>query len=298
MDRNYGCRIKQDLMYKGYETVVMENERFRLTILPGKGTDMVELLHKPTDTDFIWFTRLGLRRREPAFSDFQAQYEGGWQEILPHLSGRHEYKGTPMETYGEASLTSWSYQVMEDTPEVISVMFSNSLRTLPLTVEKTITMRSGQAGFRIEETLSNSSPAVVHADWGHHITFGTPFLKPGTMIHLPDGSGEAYCVPEQGSLGGFEVLKAVHNQYKLTGPDGIGAEVGWNREVWPYVWFWRDFGGERVPPYYGCHFNVGLELFSSPPAASLEESEKRGTAIRLEPYGSLKSDLSFKVIEV
>ncbi|MFD0712472.1 hypothetical protein [Paenibacillus sp. GCM10027626] len=293
-DRNYGCRIKQGLIYKGYETVVLENEKFRLTVLPGKGTDIIELLHKPTDTDFVWFTRLGLRPKQSSYRDFQSQYEGGWQEILPNLGGRHIHNGIEMEAYGEAALSEWSYVVTEDRPEEIRVVFRNELRSLPVVVEKTFIMESGRAGFRLEERLRNVSPAVIHTDWGHHITFGEPFLMPGTVVHV-EGCSDSFIMPERGAAGGFDVLDGTRGTYLVMRPDGIGAEINWNNGVWPYVWFWRDYGGDSSPPYFGCHYNIGLELFSSPPASRLDDNIASGTAIKLEPHSLLESSLSFKV---
>jgi hypothetical protein len=264
-DRNFGCRIRSDLIYKGYDAVIMENECFRIMMLPGKGSDVVELLHKPTDTDFVWYTRMGLRKREAAFMDFQQQYEGGWQEILPNLSGKHQYNGITMEAYGEVSLTSWDYVILEDAQDSIQVRFTNRLRTMPLRVEKTVRMVSGEPGFSFVETVHNESPAELHLDWGHHITFGTPFLAPRTVIELP-GSHKPYIVPEQGSEGGFDAMVAGEGRYRLMREDGMGAEVLWDHTIWPWLWFWREYGKDHGPPYYGNHFNVGLEVFTSSPA--------------------------------
>ena len=294
-DRNFGCRIKRDLVYKGYETVIMENELFRLMLLPGKGSDVIELLHKPSDTDFCWLTHLGLRRREPVFADFQSQYEGGWQEILPNIGGEDGGEGmVPLERYGEASLSEWDWSVVQDDPEQIKVRLSYTLRTLPLKVEKAIVMSAMSPGFTMEETVVNEAPARIDFDWGHHITFGTPFLQPGTRVELP-GPYASCVTPERGGAGGFAALPVDEGRYRLVRPDGIGAQVSWDRETWPYLWFWRDFGESSAPPYYGLHYNVGLELFSSPPG-TLTESIERGTALRLEPHGSRSARLVFSVI--
>ncbi|BBH24212.1 hypothetical protein Back11_55570 [Paenibacillus baekrokdamisoli] len=293
--RNYACRITTDLVYKGYDTVVMENEVFRLTMLPGKGSDVIELLHKPTDTDFCWMTQLGLRKREALFTAFQQQYEGGWQEILPHLSGKHQFQGISMEAYGEVSLTEWSYSILKDTPEEITVCFTNRLRTMPLVIEKMVTLVTGAPGFQIYERVTNESIARIFADWGHHITFGTPFLTPGTSIELPVNR-PPFIVPEFGSPGGFESLKVDHGAYRLMRPDGIGAQISWDAEKWPHLWFWRDFGGDTSPPYYGRHFNVGLEMFTSPPASGLQESIDRGTAMKWEAHETVSAHLQFTVL--
>ncbi|QGQ98309.1 hypothetical protein EHS13_27200 [Paenibacillus psychroresistens] len=294
-DRNYGCRIKTELVYKGYSMVVLENEHFRLSILPGKGTDIIELLHKKTDTDFNWFTYLGLRKKEAAFTSFQMQYEGGWQEILPNLSGEHLHNGVKLEAYGEVSLSEWSYSIVKDDPEEIAVKFENNLRSMPLRIEKLISMRNDQAGFDIQETLYNTSTAIIMLDWGHHITFGSPFLQPGTRIELPD-SRDAYRVPEPKSPGGFEVFPCDIGSYRLINPQGIGAEIKWDAGVWPYLWFWRDYGESTAAPYYGKHFNVGLEVFSSPPASLLQDNVIKGTAICLPPMGEKHASINFSVI--
>ena len=42
-NRNYGCRHKE-IIYKGYRTLIIENEKIRTTILVDKGSDIIEFL--------------------------------------------------------------------------------------------------------------------------------------------------------------------------------------------------------------------------------------------------------------
>jgi hypothetical protein len=159
-------------------------------------------------------------------------------------------------------------------------------------------MNSGISGFSIKETVTNLSPARLHADWGHHITFGTPFLQPGTVIELPTEEMPRYVTLERGGPYEFNVFrKLTDGAYRLVRPDGIGAEVRWDKERWPCLWFWREFGGDKGGPYYGCNYNVGLEMFSSPPAEKLIDNVEKGTAIGFEPYASHDSELHFAVID-
>ena len=86
-ERNYGCRLIE-YIYKGLRTITLENEIIRVTILIDKGTDIIEFLHKPSDTDFMWRSLLGVRnpnnfiptvsRNEGAFLDY---YEGGCKNV-------------------------------------------------------------------------------------------------------------------------------------------------------------------------------------------------------------------------
>ena len=62
--RNHGCRLNEDLAYKGLRLLLMENELLRLSILVDKGTDIIELLYKPKDIDFMWSSPIDFKKGE------------------------------------------------------------------------------------------------------------------------------------------------------------------------------------------------------------------------------------------
>src|SRR5689334_11386819 len=109
-ERNYGCRVTETI-YRGLRTVTLENEIIRVTVLADKGSDIIEFLHKPTDTDFMWRSPQGVQnpatfvptlpRPDGAFLDY---YEGGWQECLPTGGGPAEYGGASFGAHGEVCL--------------------------------------------------------------------------------------------------------------------------------------------------------------------------------------------------
>lgn len=83
--RNYGCRI-QEIHISGMRALVLENKTLRVTVLLDKGADIIEFLHKPTDTDWMGISPMGLRNPQ----EFQVSipgrnghlidsYQGGWQ---------------------------------------------------------------------------------------------------------------------------------------------------------------------------------------------------------------------------
>jgi hypothetical protein len=83
--RHYGCRIEDDVIYKGYRTLFLENDLIRVGVLLDKGADIFQFLHKPTDTDFLWRSPTGLMRPDrftPTKADpsgaFLDSYHGGW----------------------------------------------------------------------------------------------------------------------------------------------------------------------------------------------------------------------------
>jgi hypothetical protein len=79
-NRNYGCRY-QEIVYKGYHTLLPENEILRMTILD-RGTDIIELLYKAKEVDYMWRSPLDVdasnkspvTRSEPSVYCFRQPY--------------------------------------------------------------------------------------------------------------------------------------------------------------------------------------------------------------------------------
>jgi len=93
-ERNYGCRVKDELTYRGLLIMTLENKLLRISVLLDQGTDIFEFLHKPTDTDFMWHSPTGVRgaASAPPSSYLESGcvmvfYVGGWQELVPHRGG-------------------------------------------------------------------------------------------------------------------------------------------------------------------------------------------------------------------
>jgi hypothetical protein len=191
-ERNYACRITES-SFRGLRCVTLENQLIRISVAADKGADIYEFLYKPTDTEFLLRTPLGLRRQPPAlptinlregsFSDF---YEGGWQELFP-VAGDFpsESKGAQFGQHGEVALLPWSYHINEDTPERISVTFSVETTRTPFHLDRTMILESGEPMLQIREKLMNVGDEAMEFMWAHHPAFGWPFLEEGCQIDLP-----------------------------------------------------------------------------------------------------------------
>ena len=191
-ERNYACRITECFI-RGLRCVTLENQLIRVSVAADKGADIYEFLHKPTDTECLLRTPLGLRRqpptlptinlREGSFSDF---YEGGWQELLP-VAGDFpsESKGAQFGQHGEVALLPWSYRINEDTPERISITFSVDTTRTPFHLDRTMILEHGEPTLQIEESLKNEGDEPMEIMWAHHPAFGWPFLAEGCSIDLP-----------------------------------------------------------------------------------------------------------------
>jgi hypothetical protein len=189
--RNYGCRV-WEFVFQGMNVVVLENEVLRIGILADKGTDIYEFLYKPTDTDFMWRSWLGIRDPhlvQPTLSSrlgsFLDHYFGGWQELFPSGDEPCTYKGAEIGVHGEVCLMPWTYEVVRDDPEEIQIRFRVHTYRTPFCIEKTLTLKSGRPTLHVHECVTNMSQEEMDFMWGQHPALGSPFLDEQCVISVP-----------------------------------------------------------------------------------------------------------------
>lgn len=330
--RNFGCRIHDQYSYFGMRTLVLENEKLRLSLLLDKGGEIFECLYKPLDLDLVWLSENGVQNpmdylstsADPtaAFIDY---YPGGWQEVLPNGGPTASYLGAQYGQHGEVAHMPWDYDIIKDTPEEIQVTLSVRTKKIPFRVTKTFILTSGSSQIKVKEQLENLGTTDLHYMWGHHLVFGKPFALPGSKIGLPNGveiiteskdsevaapgrivRGGAYRWPQADTVDGTLDLSILPERdtpsdiiyltnfgqngwYTLENQDlYLGVKVEWDATQFPYLWYWQEFGGTKTYPWYGRHYNVGLEPFSSYPTHGLEEAIRNGSAAEIAP-GEIKS---------
>lgn len=325
--RNWGARVRE-YAWQGIPMVVLENELLRIGVLAGKGSDILELNYKPRDLDFAWLSPPGIPSPAAAASPYRdavatfiETYPGGWQEVFPNGGAPSTWAGASYGQHDEVFALAWDVDILEDTAEEIAVRFTVHTRKVPCTIEKTLRLAARVPGFRVEERLSNTGAVPVRAMWGHHITFGPPFLRPGCRIRLPEGvqvlpHGEAIApggrriangdpfewpnatsedgspldlgiVPDRGAPSDIAYLTGFPDDrgwYEIEDPDtGVGSRIAWDTRQMPYLWYWQEFGATTGYPWYGRNYNIGLEPFSSYPTNGLAEAVENGTALTLDP---------------
>jgi galactose mutarotase-like enzyme len=313
--RNWAARLRE-ITIEGMRALVLENERLRVTVLADKGGDVVEFLHKPSDTDLVWLSPQGLRRPLPpqAADDvgaFVDHYEGGWQEVFPNGGAPSVYRGARLAQHGEVAGLPWSVEVLTDTAREVAVRLAVRTRRLPYRVEKTFRLASGTAALEVEGRVTNEAPVALHAMWGHHLAFGRPFLRPGARIRVPEGvrviphatsidpqgrrAEELFTVPPPGSPSEIVYLTGFDTGWYEVASQ-VGLRVEWDAEVMPYLWLWQELGASTDWPWWGGAYVVGLEPFSSMPTDGLSAAVDNGTAMLLGPAQSRTSRLRVEVI--
>ena len=197
--RNFGCRIRDGITYKGIRAVFLENNLLKVGILVDKGTDIFEFLYKPMDMDFVWLSPFGVRSPKDfmmtknqvggRFMDF---YEGGWQEIFPNGGDPCEIRGAEFGQHDEISLLPWSYEIIEDSKDSIEVKFWVNTRLTPFCLEKSLRLENNNPVLMVKEKVINKSSVDLEAIWGHHLAYGHPFLTEGCKINISAKKGLTY----------------------------------------------------------------------------------------------------------
>ncbi|HEX4424144.1 MAG TPA: aldose 1-epimerase [Terriglobales bacterium] len=331
--RNYGCRFTE-FIYLGYAALALENDKLRISLLPGKGSDVIQFLYKPQDVDFMYVSQPGLQPagavKAPtangnAFLDY---YPGGWQEILPNFGDPCEYKNAALGLHDEISLLPWKYTILQDELDCISVLLEVQCVRTPFRLRKTLTLRPGGT-LEIAEELQNDSAEKMDCTWGHHPAFGAPFLDDSCHILAPScrvKTQEEYVSPnsrlEKGQDREWPIVlgrngekidlsripaKSVHSHDMayLYGFDRgwyglfsdrlqVGFGISWDANVFKYLWFWQVYGGWAGYPWYGKGYNIGLEPVSSYPG-SLANAVAAGTQLVFAPGETKKTQLRVSV---
>lgn len=107
-------------------------------------------------------------------------------------------------------------------------------------------------------------------------------------------------LPENGTLSEMLYLTELsEGRYEIEDPaTGLGLRVVWDIERMPYLWFWQEFGASKFYPWYGRHYNIGLEPFSSFPTNGIREAVDNGTALSIGAREELRFSLWVEVIKV
>jgi hypothetical protein len=250
--RKHGCRIAE-YEHCGLRAVTLENRALRVTVLPDKGSDIVELRLKALDLDVLWASPIGLRDlsttrpSSDGLGAFMDLYEGGWQEILPSGGPPSSYAGASWGQHGETTTLPWDYRIETDEPNDISVTFRVRLLRYPLAVHKSLRLRDERAILEIDETLANEADEPIDLMWGHHPTVGAPFLSDSCRFQLPGGTTRTSAQPTferqrttAGAMGRWPEIPAhgggALNLSRMPPPEARSAEFLYITDV-PDGWF-------------------------------------------------------------
>lgn len=334
-NRHFGCRITDDLVYKGLRTVFIENSAIKVGILLDKGADLFQFIDKKTDTDFLWRSPSGIidpgKYRETianssgSFLDF---YHGGWQEVFPG-GGPVNYRGADIGLHGEVTHLGWDMDILIDRVDEIAILLSVTCLRTPFKLERTLRLKGDEAVLFIEEKLTNLSSEAQDCMWGHHPAFGAPFIHEGVRIQVPAETsqahdpkfatssilapGESFQWPNANVAGRKMDLSTVPSQsdgfceliylkdlkagwYAVVDEQKeVGFGLSWPLDVFPNIWFWLVYGKAPGYPWWNRVTCIALEPWTSIPN-NLNEAIKQGNQLVVKGGESISASMTAVVI--
>ncbi len=336
--RNSDCRITTGILLGELPAVVLENKFIRITVLAGRGADVIEFLYKPLDIDLVWLSSSGIPSTSVSDDDltddeaFLKGYPGGWQSIFPNGGSPSTVKGVKFGQHDEVALLPWRIKVIKDSSDECEVQFDVQTRKIPFKMSKTFLLKKHEQMCQITEVVENRSQDEWQVMWGSHFSFGAPFIETNSQIKLPTGcvvtphpiaisnsgrrvgSTEVFTWPfgksEQGTTIDFSKLPVARTKsemlyvselnegwYEINNFEKkIGARVCWDLRIMPHLWFWQEFGESADYPWFGRHYNIGLEPFSSFPTNGLADAISNGSALKFKPKEIKTSKMTYEVI--
>src|SRR5262245_15425412 len=183
--RSCSVRLEPD---SPWHPCVLENEGLEAVILADKGADIHRLVYKPKNLDVLWKTPWGLQRPgvrsvHQSVAAWMEMYPGGWQEIFPNGGPPCTYKGAELSFHGEASMTSWEFELAPGS-DAAELRLSTRLSRSPFRVYRTMRVESGRPVLLLRERIINEGDEPMDYMWGHHPAYGEPFLSSDCRIDI------------------------------------------------------------------------------------------------------------------
>lgn len=163
------------------QTVILENEYLKISILIDFGAKIFEFIHKPTDRDFMYHNPR-VECRTPVYGvNVDNWWTGGIDEAIPtgHVS---IYKGEEYPYLGEVWSLPWSYDIMKRENDEVKIHLWRNTVIAPLKVEKWITLREGERMVRFHHKITNLGASIFEFIWGIHPGFS---VNPNSRIDIP-----------------------------------------------------------------------------------------------------------------
>lgn len=280
------CMLTERIAY-GHQVLTLENETIRLSVDVDQGAHLFELIDKASGIDVLYKDPLGL-------SDHNI---GGWYELFPNAGKACQYDGSDIPSHGDVRYLPWTYAIEAHSSEEVRVALWTTSRVRPFTLRKTISIRQQVSAVCVTEQITNDSAGDEPYLWGHHVTFGAPFISADTRIDLPPC--RIYGLPEYDAAASRVVQASSGTLTDMPGRRGgsvdfsyfpaepasemlfidelqahwynvfnershVGFALAWDCSAFPALWLWQENRAALQPPFNGQVYGMALEPQSAP----------------------------------
>jgi galactose mutarotase-like enzyme len=294
--------------------ITLENNALKLTVRPDLGGRIDQFLHLGSGRDWVWHPPdYDPATRELAIgAGFDDHWQGGWDEVFPNDMAQ-TFAGHNLVDHGE--LWSQPWQINQQSP--LGITLSYACQTVPVTVEKSITLHPSEPVVQISYSLHNRSDTAIPFLLKLHAALA---ITEGDQIDLPAcqiqpvtldfskiiGRDQITSFPQAVAADGTAVdLRSIPSRdsqlqefyYALnlaTGTCGIRSAQGHSLQMqfdsgeFPYVWMFQSYGGWRD------HYVLVMEPCTTLPY-DLEVAVRNGTAALLQPQEQQHRTLTIQI---
>jgi galactose mutarotase-like enzyme len=314
--------LSLDGSYKGFRTLVLENDEIRLSVLPDYGAKIFQFIVKKADRDLLYHNPR-VEIRAPVYGvNVDNWWHGGIDECIP--TGQPcKYKGEEYPSLGEVWPLPWSYEIEKDAGNEVTVHLSRNAVIAPLRVERWVTLRGHGSVVEMRHKITNVGYGDFEFLWGIHPGLA---LTPSSRIDIPTSKvlidesspnnrlgaqGSYYTWPNAKTKTGEVVdmrivqppeSKTVDMHFATSFNEGwlaltdTSAKVGFGfafpKEVFKCIWLWLVYGGWRglycaaVEAWTGYPGRLDLAVENGS-AASLQAGRSLSCETRLVGYTGL-----------
>ncbi len=187
------------MSYAHRRTAVLENDKLRLTLLPGGG-HIAAVALKPSGVSPLWdppWETIEPTQYDPArHIEYGPPLEGG---LLSGIVGHNlcfDFFGPPSEqehaaglyVHGEGSFVDWDVEVSGG-----ELTAAAELPIAKMRFERRLRLEPGSQIVHVTETAENLTGMDRPVGWTQHVTIGPPFLEKGkTVFHMPATASKVF----------------------------------------------------------------------------------------------------------
>lgn len=312
-------KVDADWTYRDIRTVILENDLLKVVIMPDLGAKIWQITYKPRGRDLLWQNPRLKPRQLPFHSVYDDQFFGGWDELFPN-DMPETIAGEAYPDHGEIWTLPWQFAVEKSGPIEAAVRLWTDTPISACRVEKTVTLKAGEAKLRFRHRIENGGSGELPYLWKLHAAMqadgDTRIDLPARNVYVEDfgaprigATGVEYEWPYAVDRAGnrFDMRKALpassraaEFQYATNMEAGwcaithtrerIGFALSYDRVQLPHCWLFASYGGWR-----GLS-TVVLEPCSGYPV-SVNEGVRRGTHGVLAAGESLSCEVIATVFE-
>jgi hypothetical protein len=198
---------------QGLKTIVLENEWFRVTVMPEAGAKIYQVHYKPLQAHLLW-NNLGVApAKNELFASYDDNWSGGWDELFPNDEAG-EVLGRNLPDHGELWTGAWDAEPFE-TADVTGVRLRYTTPITHFEARKEIVLPKGAHGLEVCYGLTNRGSEAMPFLWKLHPAFAV------SVNHRID----------------FPVMTVVREAEFAGTLEGAPAE---------FAWPWANFADRRI----------------------------------------------------